>query len=250
MKYRKLRIAFSSLCAVICAMLIALWVQSYFGHAVITRRLTTRTVTVRTDHGELGIWSVTPSMGEIMLLDDYWNVRRLPLTAPDISQLLRSETEVEFFGLRYADLVPLANVLFIPFWLLLLPVAAAGAAPWINWRFGWRRAFSTVCVLATVLLIAFWIRSCKWIDITDRSSGINICSMNGQLFFGEAFMVARNAHPPIPDSHLGICSLRQNKFDLAPMGVGIAIPYWLVVLLSVPIAAVPWLRLHSASAPC
>ena len=48
----------------------------------------------------------------------------------------------------------------------------------------------------------------------------------------------------IPDSHLGICSLRQDEFELNLLGNGVAIPYWLLVVLVTPIAAVPWLRLR------
>ena len=140
MTYRKLRIAFSSLCAVIFVSLIVLWVQSHYGHAFLTKRLATCTVTLRADHRELAIWSVSPSMAEALSLNDDWNVSRLPVSAGDISQLVRDDTQIlEFFGFRYADLPPIASVLFIPFWALLLPVAAAGVAPWIKWRIGWRQ---------------------------------------------------------------------------------------------------------------
>jgi hypothetical protein len=68
------------------------------------------------------------------------------------------------------------------------------------------------------------------------------------VFIGEAFIVlgkeSLSWRPAIPDSHLGICSLRQDKFDLAPLDSGIALPYWLIVVLFAPLAAVPWLRLR------
>jgi hypothetical protein len=247
MKYRKLRIAFSSLCAVILVSLIALWVQSHFGHVFLTKQLATCTVTVRADHNELGIWSVSHSMAQALSLDDDWNVSRLPVSAIDISKLVRDDTQIlEFFGLRYADLPPVASVLFVPFWALLLPFAAAGALPWINWRIGWRRAISAVCILVTVLLIAFWSRSYKWMDSTDRSSAINVCSMNGRLFIGESFLILGKNTPglrlPIPDSHLGICSLQHDKFELIALGNGIALPYWLIVIVFAPLAGLPWLR--------
>jgi hypothetical protein len=247
MKFRKLRITFSALCAVLCIALIALWVQSHYWHVFLSKRLATCTVALQANHGELGIWSVSPSMAQTLSRDTDWDIGRLPLTHLDLSQLTRDDpSTVEFFGFRYADLPPVASALFVPFWALLLPVAAAGALPWIKWRIGWRSAISSVCVLATMVLIACWIRSYKWMDITDRSSAVNVCSMNGQLFVGETFMImgsnTLNPMAPVPDSHLGICSLRHDKFDLVALGGGIALPYWLIVLVTAPLAAVPWLR--------
>jgi hypothetical protein len=249
MKYRKLRIAFSSLCTVIFVSLIASWVQSHYWHLYLSKRLTTCTVSLQANHGELGIWSVSPSMAQSLSRNADWDFNRVPLGAVNISQLERDDAQtLEFFGFRYADLPPVASVLFVPFWALLLPFAAAGAFPWIKWRIGWRSAISAVCVLVTVLLTAFWIRSYKWMDSTDRSSAINVCSMNGQLFIGESFMILGVNTPayrqPIPESHLGICSLRQDVFELSPLGNGIAFPYWLLVLPIAPIAAAPWLRLR------
>src|SRR4051812_10312355 len=82
---------------------------------------------------------------------------------------------------------------------------------WSSWRIGWRSAFSAVCLLMVVLAVALWVRSYDWFDITERTSALNVCSMQGKLFVGDAFMLlghdSANLTVPLPPDHFGICTL-------------------------------------------
>jgi hypothetical protein len=222
--------------------------QSYYESVFLFKRLATTDVSLQTNRGEFGFWMISPQISQPTSPDSTWGIGLRPFMNGVMARLVSDDDDEpvpELFGFRFESLPGFASVLFVPFWAMLLPFAAAGAFPWIKWRIGWRSAISAVCVLTTVLLIGVWFRSYKWMDITDRSSAINVCSMNGKLFVGETFMLMGNntLNPgfPIPKSHLGICTLSPRQFELVSLGGGVALPYWLVVIVFTPLASAPWL---------
>ena len=53
MKYRKLRIAFSAVCGIICLLLIALWVRSYYTIDVVSGSVFGIQSSLRSAYGQL-----------------------------------------------------------------------------------------------------------------------------------------------------------------------------------------------------
>jgi hypothetical protein len=245
MKYRKLRITCSILCAALCLSLIALRVLSYSSNAFLSKRLATCVLSLQASRGDFGIW--TTSLQFAQSSDSTWHFGSSPVLVGVMTHLIQKDEPIpELLGFRYESMPPIGSVLFVPFWAPILPVAAAAALPWIKWRISWRAAISAFCMLVTILLIGLWTRSYKWMDITDRSSAYNVCSMKGKLFIGETFMLTGNdtLNPiaSVPASYLGICTLSPKKFELVPLTGGVVFPYWLAVIIVAPLAAVPWLR--------
>jgi hypothetical protein len=246
MKFRKLRITFSALCAIVALLLIVFWMQSYSGYVYLAKRLTKSVVSVQTDRGELSIWSADLGLWHSSSPDATWafDYRRGPVNNTTRS-VTDGEPALELLGFRYQSIPPIGSVLFVPFWALLLPVIEVGVLALIKWRLSWRIAASTFAVLLTVLLISLWIRSYEVIETTNPRSPLNICSMRGKLFVGERLMqmsTMPGGRKPIPGSLLGICSMPLSDFELVSLGGGVALPYWLIVLLAAPLAAIPWLR--------
>src|SRR4051812_48908335 len=99
MKFRKLRIAFSALCAILWLSLVVLWVQSYTGYVYLAKRLTTSIVSLQTDRGELSIWSASPQLWQSESPDATWafDFRRSAVnrTVPLVTD---NEPALEFLG--------------------------------------------------------------------------------------------------------------------------------------------------------
>lgn len=244
MKFRKLRIAWSVVCGALCILLFAIWIQSYVSSVFVSKQLATGVLTLQSDRGDIGIWKTTIPIPQSPLLNATWDFGLSPI-ASSARFILDDDRELDVFGFRYNS-TPFATVFYIPLWALLLPIATAGALAWIKWRLSWRNAYLAVCLFVTALSCGLWNRSYKCADITDRVSALNVCSMNGKLFVGETFMLtgrdALNPQSPVPDSHLGICTLSPDRFELIPIGGGVALPYWVILVVVTPLAAAPWLR--------
>jgi hypothetical protein len=147
----KLRIAFSVLCGIICVLLIAFWVRSYFCHEELV-------VTVPIKRGV-----------QVNILQTYSGV----LTISSLSQMggiiysdvsyQRSSKAYELDDISHSPIFKprLFSGLAIHFWFLVLIVAVLTAIPWIRWsnRFS-LRALLIAITLASVLLgaIVFAVR--------------------------------------------------------------------------------------------
>jgi len=86
MKFRKLRITFSALCAIVALLLVVLWVQSYSGYVYLAKRLTNSIVSVQTGRGELSIWSAALGLWQSSSPGATWafDYRRGPSTTRPI----------------------------------------------------------------------------------------------------------------------------------------------------------------------
>jgi hypothetical protein len=144
MKYCKLRIAWSVGWGVLCLMLIALWVRSYWYHEGFNWSFSTpKYMHISSDAGQLflGVGSVSfvpPRYfrGEAGLYADEHDLIRMPT-------LLAGQNK---WGFQVT----------IPYWLLLLGTAAIAAFPWIRRRFSPRTMLigMTLLTVALCLIIA------------------------------------------------------------------------------------------------
>jgi len=92
-------------------------------------------------------------------------------------------------------------------------------------------AWSVGCGIACLLLVMLWVRSYRWYDWADN----NFCSMNGKLWIGETFhLTGRMSLDPLPHpvpGRFGVSSLSAKQYNLISIGDGLALPYWLLLIL-------------------
>jgi hypothetical protein len=110
-----------------------------------------------------------------------------------------------------------------------------------------RIAWSFVCGLAFLLLIVFWVRSYRHLDeVSCDPMDLNIASLRGQILLNHHFDEIISLGPYVPASFdafgckIAYCSslVESTERDVR----GIEIPLWSATLLSVALAACPWLR--------
>jgi hypothetical protein len=144
MKYRRLRIAFSAMCGVLCLLLIALWVRSWTwqddcGYAFAdTRELRFISVNGLVDfHCGYDPFAETP-VGEWFVysdrIDDIYLEGEVPTTQWKLKLF-----EDEVIGR-------------IPHWFPILMFALAGILPWLAWL-PWRFSLRTLLIAMTLVAI-------------------------------------------------------------------------------------------------
>jgi hypothetical protein len=148
MNNRKLRIAFSATCGIICLLLIALWVRSYWvAEELIRARQTVSETTVRavySIHGTLCFARQTgQTTDEILMYTSHltkgWTYKKLGRKPP-----LESK-----FSWRYDSKVFLLQ---FPTWLPVPFLAVAAGIPWI--RLKWKFSLRTLLIAMTLVAVA------------------------------------------------------------------------------------------------
>jgi hypothetical protein len=146
MRYRKLRIAFSSVCGIACLLLIVLWVRSYWWADAIGRGTTSNgTVTVLTsNHGAIVIGNgVAPASASLPAeITDRWG---------PISDSARP------YNRRFSWTSNRREIrIQLPTWLPLLFAAGLAVVPWIRWRFGLRTLLIGMTLISLALGAAIY----------------------------------------------------------------------------------------------
>jgi hypothetical protein len=137
MKYRKLRIAFSAVCGIICLLLIALWVRSYWSYdGAVWQFAPARFISWHSQSGRIGIVS-----------GSYENPSTFgSVASSDGAGILGSDS---WF---YADEPESVWVVF-PDWFPIILFTAFATLPWIHGvhRFSLRTLLIAVTLLALTL---------------------------------------------------------------------------------------------------
>jgi hypothetical protein len=149
MRFRKLRIAFSVACLIACALLIALWVQSYWvqyriiyptaGQGVIEVDSAAGVVWVQ----EYDLWSPIKSNRSVeqFKLDD----KVLAVVSE-----VRPKTFMRFARFD-VNLEMMVRTTVFPHWFLVLLAAGLAYVPWLPW---WSQRFSLRTLLIATTLVA------------------------------------------------------------------------------------------------
>jgi len=114
-----------------------------------------------------------------------------------------------------------------------------------------RIAWSVAWTLACALLIALWVRSYSWFDMSTSTSRHALSVTDGWLFWDTpiaAVLKPKPAapRPPVVKEHFGFVSLSLSVATVQPidrfalMRRGKALPFWVPVLLAGTLAAVVW----------
>jgi hypothetical protein len=140
MKYRKLRIALSSTCGVICLLLIALWVRRYFAQDVITGPLSdTTSLGISSRPEGIGIFYQkfrTPQWRLMSLRPDMPNIK--PYAAFMGFGLCRAEGEL--YGI------------ILPYWFLVVATGTPATILLIK-ASSWRFSLRTLLIVATLVAV-------------------------------------------------------------------------------------------------
>ena len=147
-RFRKLRIAFSAACGVLCLLLIVLWVRSFWYADDIARF----------------------QNGNMYLIESAWGSLRPVFSNKEapVNQWYFSSERVTDNGNPFAHATfgwdakdfPTYFMAYVPHWLVALLFATAAAAPWMHWskRFSLRTLLIAVTVVAVLLglVVVFW----------------------------------------------------------------------------------------------
>ncbi len=132
---RKLRIAFSATCVILCLLLIAFWVRSQSSVDWMGSVVTDRYVAV------ISTW---PGSCAIRIANDIFVLKPWAWR----SQPVRDEDRELLGSFHWPD--DFVSFLMVPYWLLVFVAATLAAAPWIEWP----RAFSLRTLLIATTLMA------------------------------------------------------------------------------------------------
>jgi hypothetical protein len=131
MKYRQLRIAFSAVCGVLCLLLIALWVRSYWRLDTVKAWSNNTVASLRGRLYSNAKFSYTDDSGSN-------SVEFFPGTSIPIE--------------RNASRLALSSV-GTPIWFPVVLTAALSTVPWLRWRFSLR----TLLVATSLVAILLWL---------------------------------------------------------------------------------------------
>jgi hypothetical protein len=151
MRFRKLRIAFSAVCAILCLLLIVLWVRSYSGlEAYVFRLSQNRRVAVVSEVGEAGIAT--------KIADAKWHVILNALgTRSTYSRLMLPEDRQPLYRRIFLQNQEVYSwKLGVPYWVMVTACVALTIAPWLRWRFSLRTLLIATALVAVVLGLIVW----------------------------------------------------------------------------------------------
>jgi hypothetical protein len=155
MRFRKLRIAFSAVCGIICLLLIVLWVRSYdwrdgvfirptvgsyLDASSVCGRIALITMHYPTNPGmSMAHWGTTTH--SVKMLEDPW---------PNVPSF-------SLMGIWLHER-PNGAALSIPHGYLILPLTTLAAVPWLRWskRFSVRTLLIATSLVAVVLGLVIW----------------------------------------------------------------------------------------------
>ena len=152
MRFRKLRIAWSVGCGILCLLLIALWVRSYWAGDYINyiSSPSGRINSVGSTYGTLR-FSFDKQSFRHPGQDWGWHVYSQWLDEPETPEI--EKAQIRKLNSRQIHLVnrPARLLVKVPHWLIALLAAVAGATPWCPKHFTLRTLLIATTLVAVVL---------------------------------------------------------------------------------------------------
>jgi len=157
-RFRKLRIAFSAVCGIICLLLIVLWVRSYWWADAFSFPITSKHL--------LGVGSAQGGMTAIKseyvpgYYKSSWQIDHDSTADASIAKVYRPHNRPGFRGVLDLGIIDSAPffVICVPYWFLLGAAIAVGAAPWIRWT----KRVSLRTLLIAMTLVAALLGAVAW----------------------------------------------------------------------------------------
>jgi hypothetical protein len=143
LRFRKLRIAWSVACGVLCLLLIALWVRSYWRYNALF--VPQPKLEIQSIYGVL--WACDP--GPDFKISNWF------LSDKDAAGLEKSQIFPSVKSLGTFHLYP---TLAVPYWFLALIAATFGVIPWLPWStsFSLRTLLIGMTAVAAILGLIVW----------------------------------------------------------------------------------------------
>jgi len=141
---RSLRITWTVICGIACALLIVLWVRSYWRNSSLSSNINTSTgspsCVLQSSRGQLSIVRLVKP-GDLQTMFN-WQAGTIPTVAG-------------FGGRRYGS----SFFILFPYWFLTLASCAFGAVLWLPFkRFSLRTLLIATTLVAVVLGLIVWLR--------------------------------------------------------------------------------------------
>jgi hypothetical protein len=155
MKYRKLRIAFSAVCEILCLLLIVLWVRSHFiKNWWYARLFLSQNLELTAQSGCISV-TVFESSGPLNIRRQAWKFKKNTLFKGG-TPFREMRVNRAGFGRVWS---PKSKRVVFPFWLPVILFISVGTAPWIphlSWRFSLRTLLITMTLVAVALGILIY----------------------------------------------------------------------------------------------
>ena len=148
MRFRKLRIAWSVFCGILCLLLIALWVRSYTVNEVLGTYSGGMYYSLQCLCGRISVSRSTPNAGQTVTS---W---RQPVT-DGLREIAHNRENWMGFQYHYQPR-PESLRVKLPMWFLFVLVASSAALPWIRRRFSLRTLLIGMTVVAVMLGLVIW----------------------------------------------------------------------------------------------
>jgi len=154
MRFRKLRIAWSVLCAIACVLLVVLWVRSYFWVNGVMKVSGTQQWGVHSGEGSLTIrWHY-----EFVDSNDGWIFQNTSKARLDtVEEEFRAAGGKTIVYTRKLGLTG-DGAFTSTYWLCVLIAGTVAAIPWVKWRFTLRTLLLATTLVAVVLGLIVWRR--------------------------------------------------------------------------------------------
>jgi hypothetical protein len=135
MKYRKLRIAWSATCGILCLLLVALWVRSCWRHDVIFRtNANSQVIGAASVSGTLFLQRADVDPG---IFSQGWHYKQMP-------------GKLYFEGFTWKS-SPAYFLIGVPIWFAIVLGLAGSTLPWLPWRFSLRTLLIAMTLVAVLL---------------------------------------------------------------------------------------------------
>jgi hypothetical protein len=150
MRFRKLRIAWSVVCAIASVLLIALWVRSYWWVDFIEAPIGTNGCSLSSVRGHLGL-DARPS--EAAVTGWHYSGGRMdePQELADTPQPNSDDDMSNSFSVTTVTTTELPRIVTLTHGLLSLLFAILAALPWLRYRFSLRTLLIATTLVAVVL---------------------------------------------------------------------------------------------------
>jgi hypothetical protein len=143
MRFRKLRIAWSVCWAITCALLIGLWLKSYWStDRIYLRPSAVREVAIWHARGQVILWMNDLRLQASHYPDGSTRINSWPIEDYPVLQL-KFDYSVLDYGWSYG----------IPYWFPTFLFAIAAAVAWTPWPKEWKRLNYLIVVLAILVII-------------------------------------------------------------------------------------------------
>jgi hypothetical protein len=147
MTFRKLRIAWSAMCGILCLLLIVLWVRSYtWADDLIIRLPGSREFVIHSMQGSTAWYRASGLPPARAVVIESESVERLTDG---------TSTRASWFN-DLLDLQVLRRPVLLPHWIFILGISALSIVPWLRYRFSLRTLLIATTLVAVLLGAMIW----------------------------------------------------------------------------------------------